>query len=332
MNNNFWTEFKQPIFALAPMEDVTDTSFRQIVAEIAKPDYLHVLMTEFVNTDGLLHEVGRDIVAQRLVVNESERNLLKEKDIKLVAQIWGKNPDHFYKATKWICENYDFDGIDINFGCPVKNVVKQGACSALIDKPELARDIVIATKEASNIPVSVKTRTGVKQHDTERWITQLLETKPAALTLHGRTQKMQSDYPADWNQIKLAAEVKNAILPEIPLLGNGDVFSHQNVKDDLELSNADGVMIGRGIFENPWFFNPDIIDPDPETRLSLLWRQAILFLDTWKDTKNFAVLRRFFKIYVYNFEGAARLRAKLMTVKDIDSVYDLLKENPHFKG
>ncbi|MFA8450087.1 MAG: tRNA dihydrouridine synthase [Bacteroidales bacterium] len=332
-DTNFWNKLSKPIFALAPMEDVTDTVFREIVADIASDNTLSVLMTEFANTDGLCHKVGRDVVSKRFYVNQSEKELLKKKNIKLVAQIWGNKPEYFTEATKWINENFDFDGIDINFGCPVKNVVKSGCCSALIDNPSLAQEIVYATKEATNLPVSVKTRTGVKTHQTERWIKQLLETKPTAITLHGRTQKMQSEFPAEWSEIKKAVEVRNSILPDMPILGNGDVFTYDDALQRIKETGVDGVMIGRGIFKNPWFFNPNI-NPDElsfHQKLSLLWKHATLYNQTWKDDKNFAIIRRFFKIYSSEFSGAGKLRAKLMTTKSLEDVVALLKDFYKFK-
>lgn len=334
MKDNFWKNIDRPIFALAPMEDVTDTVFRELVADISTNNTLSVLMTEFANVDGLCHEVGRDNVAKRLIVTDTERALLKEKNIKLVAQIWGKDPEIYRKATKWVTEEFDFDGIDINFGCPVRNVVKSGCCSALIDNPTLAQEIVLATKESTDLPVSVKTRTGVKEHHTERWIRQLMETKPAALTLHGRTQRMQSDYPAEWDQIGLAADVKNSIDPSVPLLGNGDVFTYQDALDKMKTFNTEGVMIGRGIFSNPWFFNPSI-DPDAlsaEERLETLWRHAVHFEKIWGGDKNFTILRRFFKIYSFGFSGAGKLRAKLMMTKSLEDVKDLLNEFKEWKA
>lgn len=139
------------------MEDVTDTSFREVVAGISDPRYLHVLFTEFTSVDGLNHPKGKVKVAERLFVSESEKNLLKQKNIKLVAQIWGNKPELFHKIAREITDEYEFDGIDINMGCPVKNVVKNGCCSALIGQQNLAKEIIFAAKEATHLPVSIKT-------------------------------------------------------------------------------------------------------------------------------------------------------------------------------
>ena len=229
--NNFWKEIKSPILALAPMEDVTDTSFREVVARISGQGNINVLFTEFTAVDGMNHPVGKKRVSERLVVSSTEKEILKERGIKLVAQIWGNKPEVFYRVAREITNEYDFDGLDINMGCPVKNVVKQGSCSALIDQPQLATEIILATKEATNLPVSVKTRTGIQKHETERWISQLIETNPAAITLHGRTQKQQSEGTADWNEIAKAVQLRNTLNPNIAILGNGDVLSYSQAEE-----------------------------------------------------------------------------------------------------
>jgi len=319
--NNFWKEFKQPVFSLAPMEDVTDTVFREIVMGMAAPGKLHVVFTEFTSVEGMNHPVGRERVSERLIVNDSERDLLQKMNIKLVAQIWGRNPEVYHNIAKYISENYSFDGIDINMGCPVKKVFKIGACSALIGEPDLAREIILATKEGTNLPVSVKTRTGIKQHETEKWISNLLTTDPAAIILHGRTQRQQSEGDANWDEIKKAVQLKDEIKPEIPLHGNGDVFSYKKGLERVTETGVNGVMIGRGIFQNPWFFNPEKYDISKEERIEKLLDHTRLFEKTWSPDKNFNILKRFYKIYLNSFDGAAKMRADLMNVKSYDEVY-----------
>jgi len=318
---NFWQNIPDPAFSLAPMEDVTDTVFREIVLGMAAPEKLHIVFTEFTSVEGMNHPKGRERVSERLIVNYSERELLKAKNVKLVAQIWGRNPEVYHTIAKHISENYDFDGLDINMGCPVKKVVKTGACSALIGDPVLAKEIIQATKEGTHLPVSVKTRTGIKQHQTEEWISHLLETDPAAIILHGRTQRMQSDGNADWDEIAKAVKVRNQLKPHIPLHGNGDVFSYSDGLKKASETGANGVMIGRGIFQNPWFFNPEKIDISKEDRIEKLIQQTRLFEQTWGGIKNFNILKRFYKIYLNSFPGAAKLRADLMEVKNYEEVY-----------
>jgi nifR3 family TIM-barrel protein len=321
---NFWQQLPKPMFTLAPMEDVTDTSFRQLVMEISDPAFFHVIFTEFTSTDGLCHPVGRPNVISRLQINDTEREVMRQKGFKIVAQIWGANPEKFFEATRLICSEMDFDGIDINMGCPVKKIVKQGGCSALIGQPSLAAEIIQATKEAASIPVSVKTRTGIKKHDTENWIGLLLEHDPAAIILHARTQKDQSEVDADWREIAKAVEVRNRSGKNIPLLGNGDVMSVEDALQKCADTGADGVMVGRGIFHNPWIFNRPQPEISTKDKLDLLWRHVELFTQTWEGHRNFAILKRFFKIYTNNFKGAARLRAALMETNSAGEVRDVL--------
>ncbi|MCD4684114.1 MAG: tRNA-dihydrouridine synthase [Bacteroidales bacterium] len=324
--NNFWNDLKKPIFTLAPMEDVTDTVFREIVMSVSDPDCLHVLFSEFTSTDGLCHEIGGPKVKHRLQINDSESKLLKEKNIKIVAQIWGTKPEKFFEATKIICEDGQFDGIDINMGCPVKKIVKQGGCSALIGKPDLAKEIILATKEASNIPVSVKTRIGLNKAITEEWICTLLETKPTMITVHGRIQKQQSEGLADWHEVRKAVNLRDKQQSETLIHGNGDVFTMEDGFVKAEEFGVDGIMIGRGIFQDPWFFSKEKETRSPEERLSLLWKHTSLFTKTWKNTKNFAILKRFFKIYTSDFYGAANIRAKLMEVNELVEVKEILEK------
>ncbi len=321
MNTNFWQQFKGPVFSLAPMEDVTDTVFREIVLRMSAPGKLHVVFTEFSNVEGLNHPVGRDRVSERLIINNSELLLLRKMGVKLIAQIWGKTPEIYHSVTQWITTNYPFDGIDINMGCPVKKIVKQGACSALIGQPGLAREIITAVKEATHLPVSVKTRTGIKQHVTEEWINTLLETNPAAIILHGRTQQMQSDGEANWEEIRKAVELRNAINPGIPIHGNGNVFSYQEGLERVQSTGVEGVMVGRGIFKNPWFFDPERLSVSKEERVQKLLEHTRLFEETWSGKKNFNILKRFYKIYINHFDGAGKIRADLMEATGFKDVY-----------
>ena len=322
---NFWKDFKHPVFSLAPMEDVTDTVFREIVMEMTAPGKLNIVFTEFTSVEGMNHPIGRERVSERLIVNESERKLLNKLNVKLVVQIWGRNPEVYHKIAQFITENYQFDGLDINMGCPVKKVFKVGACSALIGEPSLAKEIIVATKEATHLPVSVKTRTGIKQHQTEEWISTLLEVNPAAIILHGRTQRMQSEGDANWSEIGKAVQVKNKLKPEIPLHGNGDVFSYEKGLERIKETGVDGVMIGRGIFRNPWFFNPGKTEISEEERIQKLLHHTRLFEKTWSGQKNFNILKRFYKIYLNNFPGASKMRADLMEAKNYGQVYSYFK-------
>jgi nifR3 family TIM-barrel protein len=320
--NNFWQQLPRPAFSLAPMEDVTDTVFREMVLGMSDPGSLQIVFTEFTSVEGMNHEKGRKRVSERLVVNDSERELLKKMGIKLVAQIWGRNPEVYNKIARYITDHYDFDGLDINMGCPVKKIIKIGACSALIGEPDLAKEIVVATKEGTHLPVSVKTRTGIRQHQTEEWISQLLEVQPAAIILHGRTQLMQSEGDASWEEIAKAVQLRNQVNPGIPIHGNGDITSMVQGIERATQTGADGIMVGRGIFRNPWFFNPEKTEVSQEERIEKLLQHTRLFEETWSGKKNFNILKRFYKIYLSNFPAAAQIRARLNEAENYKDVYN----------
>ena len=135
--NSFWNTFKEPIIALAPMEDVTDTAMRELILSTADSSALHIVMTEFTSTDGLVHKKARNRIIHRLRITDQERKLLKEKNVKIVAQIWGNTPENYTKVIQDIHNEMEFDGIDINMGCPVPKVVRRGSCSGLIGNPSL---------------------------------------------------------------------------------------------------------------------------------------------------------------------------------------------------
>ncbi|PCH67119.1 MAG: dihydrouridine synthase [Bacteroidales bacterium] len=322
---NFWHNIPTPNFSLAPMEDVTDTSFREIVLQSMQEGKLNLLFSEFTSVEGMTHPVGHDKVKHRLRINESEKVLLKQKNVKLIAQIWGKDPEKYYKTAQFIANETDFDGIDINMGCPVKNVVKNGCCSALIAQPDLAKEIILATKEATNLPLSVKTRIGYKEVVTESWISHLLGTPIDALAIHGRIQSQMSDGTADWNEIAKGVDLRNQLASHIKIIGNGDVESYEDGLQKIAQYGVDGVMVGRGIFKNPWFFNPDKAEQSMEDKLALLLEHTRVFEATWGRTKNFAILRRFFKIYTSGFKEASALRNALMTTANAEEVYQAVE-------
>jgi len=322
---NYWSEYSGPIWALAPMEDVTDTVFREVVLRLSQPGNLHLLFSEFLSTDGFCHPVGKEKVVHRFKVNASELKLVRRDNVKLVAQIWGTDPEKFYKTARFIAEETEFDGIDINMGCPMKNIIKKGACSALINTPQLAREIITAVHEATDLPLSVKTRVGFKSVVTESWISNLLESEADALIVHGRIQKMMSEGEADWNEIGKAVQLRNQIKPSMKLLGNGDVMSIAEANKKVSDYGVDGVMVGRGIFHNPWFYNEGH-EPTMEERVEALRLHSSLYANTWQGIKPWSILKRFFKIYTNSFPGAVQLRAQLMETNGFNEVESVLND------
>lgn len=312
--SNFWSKIKKPFVVLAPMENVTDHVFREIVAkELPKPD---VMFTEFTNVEALC-SAGFDKTIHRFKFSKNQRPI--------VAQIWGMKPENYYIVAKMISD-LGFDGIDINMGCPDRAVIKMGACSALINNRPLAKEIIDATKKGSNnLPVSVKTRIGAKVVVTEDWISFLLEQKIAALTVHGRTAKQLSDVPADWNEISKAVELRNKMSPETVIIGNGDIKNYQDAIEHVEKYKVDGVMIGRGIFSNPWAFEKEkTVEHSPSEYINILVKHLDFYNKFYKGNRHYDVMKKFFKMYINNFKGANQLRIKLMETKTIEQAKELL--------
>lgn len=307
------------------MEDVTDTVFREVVLSVSDPDALSVVFTEFTSTDGLCHEKGRPKVIERLLVNASEMQLLKSRNTKLVAQIWGSDPEKFRISTKLISEMQLFDGIDINMGCPAKKVVKNKSCANLINYPELAKEIIYATSEATELPVSVKTRIGFSRINTEEWISHLLQTTPKAITLHGRTRKMMSNGPANWDEIGKAVAIRNQTGSSTLMIGNGEVFSYTDAINRIEKFGVDGVMVGTGVFKNPWMFNVQPVEITIKHRVDLMCKHIKLYQNTWGNGKDYNVLKRFFKIYLNGFSGAAQWRDAFMRAHGYEEAMALLE-------
>lgn len=308
-----WQQLPRAIFILAPMEDVTDTVFRRIISSVGRPA---LYFTEFTNVDGFFSS-GRTQVTQRLLFTAEEKPL--------IAQIWGMKPENYFKAAQEL-EQMGFDGIDINMGCPQKDVISKGACSALINNHALAKEIIQATKEgAGKLPVSVKTRLGLKTNQRDEWISFLLEQDLAALTIHGRTASEMSIPPAHWDEIGKVVEMRNERGLTLPIIGNGDVGSLAEAEEKVATYGVDGVMIGRGIFHNPWLFaNKKLEDITLEERFDLLLTHVELFEKTWGNTKPFQILKKYFKIYIADFPGASDLRARLMEAKNGDEIRKII--------
>ncbi|MET1249041.1 tRNA-dihydrouridine synthase [Sporolactobacillus sp. STCC-11] len=314
MNTNFWRDLPRPFFILAPMEEVTDVVFRHVVSAAARPD---VFFTEFTNTDSYCHPEGIQSVRGRLTFTEDEQPL--------VAQIWGDKPEHFRQMSMGLAKQ-GFRGVDINMGCPVPNVTANGKGSGLILRPEVAADLIQATK-AGGLPVSVKTRLGYLDVDEWRdWLTHVLKQDIANLTIHLRTRKEMSKVDAHWELIPEIMKLRDQVAPETLLTINGDVSDRQTGLKLAEHYGVDGLMIGRGIFANPFAFEKEPKDHNSQELLDLLRLHLDLY-DQYSEKlelRPFTALHRFFKIYVRGFRGASELRNQLMSTKSTDEVRALL--------
>lgn len=312
---NMLKQLPRPFFVLAPMDDVTDTVFRRMIADTAAPD---LFFTEFVNVDGL-QSPGRQHLLKKLRYTEDERPL--------VAQIWGKDPEKYYKTAQELVE-MGFDGIDINMGCPAKPVIKNGCCSALIENRPLALEIIQATQEgaAGKIPVSVKTRLGFRTVDLT-WHEFLLQQDLDMLTVHGRTQREMSAVPAHWDLIGEVRELRDRIAPQTVIVGNGDVLNHAQGLALAEQYKLDGIMIGRGIFQDPFAFAAESpwMAYTREQRIALFAKHVRMFVRTWQNNERaIAPLNKFCKVYINHFDGAKELRERLMACESADELLEIL--------
>jgi len=324
---NILEQLSRPFFVLAPMDDVTDTVFRQIVADCAPPD---LFFTEFVNVDGL-QSIGRSHLLHKLQFTSSET--------RLVAQLWGLKPENFKAVATQIAdgtlarelglpEGVNFVGIDLNMGCPAKSEVQNGTCSALINNRDLALEIIKATQAgaAGRVPVSVKTRLGFNEIDFT-WHELLLKQNLNMLTIHGRTRKEMSAVPAHWDSIGKIKELRDRIAPQTLIVGNGDVETRKQSETLAAQYGLDGIMVGRGIFKDPFLFAKTTPWPKytKEQRVALYTKHVKLFAETWtSQDRRVATLNKFCKVYISDFDGAKELREGLMQATSTQELLNLL--------
>jgi tRNA-dihydrouridine synthase len=312
---NFWNDLPKPFFILAPMEAVTDVVFRHVINAAGRPD---VFFTEFTNAASYSSPKGAQSTRGRLTFTDDEQPM--------VAQIWGNNPEHFAYMAKGLKEQ-GFQGIDINMGCPVTNVASKSCGSGLIRNPELAAELIAAAKEGG-LPVSVKTRLGYTSKDEfVGWLTHILKQDIVNLTIHLRTRKEMSKVPAHFELISEIKKLRDEIAPQTLLTINGDIRDRQHGLELVKEYGVDGIMIGRGVFTNPFALEQEPREHSREELLGLLHMQLDLH-DKYsaENPRKFDPLKRFFKIYVRDFAGASELRERLMHTKTTDEVRTILAE------
>lgn len=324
----FWDTLPENFVIMAPMADVTDSAFREIIAKYSRhgqpgggPD---VFYTEFVASDGLNNEIGRPKLMHNFKYTENERPI--------VAQIFSCKPENIEYAAR-LCRELGFDGIDLNMGCPERNICKQGAGCGMIRTPELLPSVIAAAKRgAGDIPVAVKTRVGWTKNEIETWIPAILDCDVAALILHGRTRKVMSKIPANWDWIKRAGEIVRASGKPTRFVGNGDLQSVAQSKEYSQKYGTDGGMIARAIFGNPWLFDTERTEVSVAEKLEVMIEHTEIFIRDLIEHKNFHVMKKHYKAYVTGFDGAKELRVKLMETNSIDEIKAIvdqwLKDNP----
>ncbi len=311
---NFWATLAQPFIVGAPMDDVTDVAFRTIIARRGKP---HVTFTEFTSADGLVRAPaeGQRKLRSKLRFSEIERPI--------VAQLFSSVPGYMEQGAA-IVQELGFDGVDINMGCPVDAVNNQGCGAALIKNPALARELIKAAKRgAPDIPVSVKTRIGWNQDTLEDWARELLSEEPAVLTVHARTRKEMSKVPAQWGAVARAVTLRDSMGVSTLIVGNGDVKTVAEAQQRYEETHCNGVMIGRGMFGNPWYGTD--YHATARERIAALIEHTEEYQKQFADIKSFALMKKHFGSYIAGWNHASDLRTALMQTDDAESALLLLR-------
>lgn len=369
MTASFWHQLQKPIIGLSPMDGVTDPCFRRMMAMHGRPD---IIMTEFLSAEGICHGARNALMG--LAFHEVERPV--------IAQIYGPNPETFFHVAQLVCE-LGFDGLDINMGCPSKKVSALGSGAALILDPPRAKAIIQAAKEGiarwvsgaplsicetypvvgewllsvhaglpekpvadrEPIPVSVKTRIGYDDVVIETWMRHLLEARPAAISIHGRTLRQKYRGEANWEMIARAVEIAQDF--ETLILGNGDLQSMKDVIDRVRQTGVDGVLIGRAAVGNPWVFHRkeiarailkstrapgagedlERLAPKPipyHERFYVALQHAKLYQAMYGE-RFFNGMRKHLGSYCRGFAGARAIRAKIVRTNNVAEVEDLIK-------
>ncbi len=343
---SFWHTLPRPFFALAPMEAVTDVVFRHVIARAAAPD---VSFSEFTNATGWVH-AGDRATGGRLIKTEDEHPI--------VAQLWGSEPDAI-RALAIHCRELGYDGIDLNMGCPDKSAIRAGGGAHMIRTPDLAYECITAAR-FSGQPISVKTRLGYTSIDEwPSWLGGLLAQDIAALTVHLRTKKEMSKVPAHHELIGDIKQLRDQIAPHTLLIANGDIDNRAHGVQLAEQYSIDGIMIGRGVFRNPFAFRnisrtadtSDLsLEPPPASTPSGVASDSIATVRAAADPSRehlfdllnyhldlydqygpqlhrpYETLKRFYKIYINGFEGAAALRDRLMHTTCTAEVRSILQD------
>ena len=318
----FWKKLHTPIFSLAPMADVTDTVFRDVIAKYSRHGEPgggpHVFWTEFVASDGLVHPDAREKLSVDLRYNEGQRPI--------IAQIFSGDPDNMREAAK-VCRELGFDGIDINMGCPERVIVKQGAGCGLIRTPETAIEVIKATQEgAGDIPVSVKTRIGFSKDELEAWVPVLLSANIPVLTMHLRTRSDMSKVPAKWNLMHEIVRMRDEFSPDTLIFGNGDVTDLDHAQQLVDETGCDGVMLGRAIFGNPWLFDTNKKEVTVREKLIAMLEHTKQYVEDLGEHKNFNIMKKHYKAYVNGFPHAKELRVQLMDCRTCEEIEILTKK------
>jgi len=317
---NYLQDLKKPILMLSPMAGYTDSAFRII----CKGQGASLLMTELVSADAIAHFVNKN---KDLEENPTYKLMeFRKAEMPIIVQLFGKHPEKFAAAAAWIEKNLSPAGIDINMGCPAKKVVGSDHGATLLRDQERGVAVAKAVREATKLPLSVKTRLGWERDDEIlEFAPKLIAAGADALIIHGRTYKDGFSGQARWENIyQVKNEVRSKNYGTI-VIGNGDIREHKDIKKRLK--NLDGVAIGRGAVGNPFVFNKEYIGLSEEKKIGLrkktILKQAKLALN-YKGGKGIIELRKHLLSYFRGHERAKELRKEFVKVKNIADIKEVL--------
>lgn len=316
MKNNFWNKLKQekkgePILALAPLAGYTDSAFRLICRDFGAD----VVYSEMASVSGFYYKSEKTLDLLRF--SKPERPY--------IVQIFGSNKDHFVEAVKIIEREIKPDGIDINFGCPVKKVLKQGAGSKLMSDLKLSRDIISEVLSVSKLPISIKVRTEAFSIKLIDFLKNIQDLPVSALMIHGRTLKQLFSGPIDTGVIKEARNYFSGII-----LANGGIDKFSDIKKVISRTKADGVGIGRGSLGRPWIFSQDLANISRAEEKELIIKTSLRHLKLIREKRGDISLGEFkghLAWYLKNFSGASKLRSQVMLSKSYQEILALCPAN-----
>ncbi len=311
MKTNFWQNLKKPIIGLAPMDGITDFPMRKIQTKISKPD---VFYTEFVSTEGYIRKP--------LLFNDTL--FFEENQRPIVAQVFGHTPDSFAQTIEGILQ-LDFDGIDLNMGCPAKSIMQKGGGGALIGNYFLSEKIILASlkaikKSKKEIPLSVKTRIGIDKPITKEWFSFLSKFPIDEVSIHGRLLKNGHKGENNWEEIQKAAQILKA--KNIICLGNGGIKNLIEAKEITEKYQLDGILIGQAALGNPWLFKGNY-QPTKEEILKTILKHA-QYVDKFYPPKKFVTVLKHFSWYPKYFKNNKQLKIELLKTRNLKEVKQVL--------
>jgi len=317
MTNNFWLKLKkrnQPILALAPLAGFTDSAFRQICKKYGAD----VLYSEMASVAALFYNQK---AKKNTTLDLLKHNPQKEKYY--VVQLFGSNPDHFAAAARIIAEKIKPDGIDINFGCPVPKIIKQGAGSGLMKDLKKSRAVIEAVLANTNLPVSIKIRTQVGSVGALEFLKNISDLPVSAVMIHGRSLNQGFAGPADWQMIKEAKKYFKGVI-----LANGGINDLSGAKKALRESHANGLGLARGVLGRPWLFQEikkgKVISLKPAAIFKIAWRHGEL-VQAQKGKRGIIEMRKHLVWYMQGMTGAAKLREQLVKVSSLAAIKKILK-------